>query len=155
MINLSLQQWAYKDFIINTSKEELDIDTIHHFLSKESYWAQGIAMEDVKKSIDNTTLCFGMYQINKDTNKKRMIGFARVISDLVTFAYLTDVFIVKDFKGLGLGKWLLETITNYDELKIRRILLMTEDGHTLYDKFGFETLDKPDLFMQIKGKGAL
>lgn len=112
-------------------------------------------MEDVIKSINNSAICFGMYYINPTNKEKKQIDFARVISDLVTFSYLTDVFILKNYRQKGLGKWLIKTITDYDELKIRRMMLSTDDGHYLYSKFGFKPLDKPNLFMQIKGKGAL
>ena len=127
---------------------------IFRFLTKESYWSKGISIEDVKKSIDHSTFCFGLYETTDD-NEKKQIGFARVISDLVTHAYIQDVFIIEGYRKLGLGKWLLDTITAFNELKIRRIMLSTDHAHSFYSKFGFEQLDKPDFFMQIKGKGAI
>ncbi len=148
------EEWKYKGFLITTDKTDLDIDAIYHFLSKESYWSKTISKDEVVKSINNSAICFGMYYMN-DNNEKTLIGFARVISDLVTFAYLTDVFVIKKYRNQGLGKWLIQTITDYHDLDIRRIMLSTEDGHALYSKYGFEALDKPKIFMQIKGKGAL
>lgn len=143
-------RWEYKDYLITVDKSDLEFDVIYEFLSNESYWSKGISKEDVIKSIKNSAICFGMY--NK---QKKQIGFARVISDLVTFSYLTDVFILKEYRQKGLGKWLIKTITDYEELKIRRIMLSTDDGHSLYSKYGFKALDNPNLFMQIKGKGAI
>ncbi len=105
--------------------------------------------------INNSSLCFGLYYINPIDGKKKQIGFARVISDLVTHAYLQDVFILTPFRKKGLGNWLLDIITNYEELNIRRIMLSTNDAHSFYAKFGFAPLDKPNFFMQIKGKGAI
>ncbi|WHY71199.1 GNAT family N-acetyltransferase [Fictibacillus enclensis] len=148
-------RWKYEDYLITVDKSDLELDVIYNFLSNESYWSKGISMEDVINSINNSVLCFGMYYIDPINKEKKQVGFARVISDLVTFAYLTDVFILKDFRKQGLGKWLIKIIIDYEELKIRRIMLCTDDGHTLYSKYGFASLDKPNLFMQIKGKGAI
>ncbi|MDM5196637.1 GNAT family N-acetyltransferase [Fictibacillus enclensis] len=148
-------RWKYEDYLITVDKSDLELDVIYNFLSNESYWSKGISMEDVINSINNSVLCFGMYYIDPINKEKKQVGFARVISDLVTFAYLTDVFILKDFRKQGLGKWLIKIIIDYEELKIRRIMLSTDDGHTLYSKYGFASLDKPNLFMQIKGKGAI
>ncbi|CDQ20061.1 GNAT family N-acetyltransferase [Halobacillus karajensis] len=147
--------WEHEDYLVTIDKGDLELDVIYKFLSKQSYWSKGISKEDVIKSINHSALCFGMYYINPDNKEKKQIGFARVISDLVTFSYLTDVFILPGYRNLGLGKWLLHIITNYDELDIRRIMLSTDDGHSFYSRYGFEPLDKPNVFMQIKGKGAI
>lgn len=146
--------WIKGEYQITTNKDDLDFDFIFRFLTKESYWSKGISKEDVGKSIDHSTICFGIYETTDD-NEKKQIGFARVISDLVTHAYIQDVFIVEGYRKLGLGKWLVETIIACNELKIRRIMLSTDDAHSFYSKFGFEKLDKPEFFMQIKGKGAI
>ncbi|MGJ9384466.1 GNAT family N-acetyltransferase [Salipaludibacillus sp. CF4.18] len=148
------EEWKYRNFLITKDKNDLDINAIYNFLSKESYWSKGISMDEVVKSIRNSALCFGMYHVNH-YNEKTLIGFARVISDLVTFTFLTDVFVIKEYRSQGLGKWLIQTITDYHELDIRRIMLSTDDGHSLYSEYGFEALDKPNVFMQIKGKGAI
>ncbi|QGH33762.1 GNAT family N-acetyltransferase [Gracilibacillus salitolerans] len=136
-------------------KDALDLEVIHNFLSNESYWSKGISKEDVIKSIRNSAFCFGMYFIDPIDKKRKQIGFARVISDLVTHAYLQDVFILAPYRNKGLGNWLLNTITNYEELKLRRFMLATDDGHSFYSKFGFQPLDNPNFFMQKKGKGAI
>jgi GNAT superfamily N-acetyltransferase len=116
---------------------------------------KSITQKQLHQNCGRTILSPLITYINPTNKKKKQIGFARVISDLVTFSYLTDVFILKDYRQKGLGKWLIKTITDYDKLKIRRMMLNTDDGHSLYSKFGFEPLDKPSLFMQIKGKGAI
>ena len=149
------KSWKSGDYIITVNKEDLDLEVIYNFLSNESYWSKEISKEDVIKSINNSAICFGLYYLNPVDKKKDQIGFARVISDLVTHAYLQDVFILAPFREKGLGNWLLDIITKYEELNIRRIMLSTDDGHSFYSKFGFKPLDNPDFFMQIKGKGAI
>ena len=130
------------DYCISTDKSRLDIHIIHHFL-KASYWATGIPLETVERSIAGS-LCFGVYHASEQ------IGFARVISDLATFAYLADVFILEAYRGQGLSKWLLETIMSHPDLHgLRRWMLATRDAHELYRKFGFETVKSPDRWMEI------
>lgn len=132
------------DYIISTDKSLLDVVLIHQFLGQESYWAQNIPIETVQRSIDNS-LCFGIYQGDQQ------VGFARIISDQATFAYLCDVFILPEHRGKGLSKWFIETISNWPSLQgLRRWVLVTRDAHTLYEQFGFTALDKPDFFMQRK-----
>ena len=129
---------------ISTDKARLDLDLIHRFLSQESYWALNIPMEVVQRSISNS-LCFGMY------DGTDQIGFARVITDQATFAYLADVFVLPDYRGRGLAKQLVATIADWPALQgLRRWVLATRDAHTLYTQFGFTALDQPDLFMQRK-----
>ena len=132
-----------KGFIISTDKSLLDVDMIYAYLSKESYWAKNIAEEKVKHSIENS-MCFGIY---KDGHQ---VGFARVVSDKATFAYLADVFIVGGFRGLGLSKWLVQTILAQPDLQgLRRWLLATADAHKLYNQFGFLPLTSPERWMGI------
>jgi N-acetylglutamate synthase-like GNAT family acetyltransferase len=132
------------DYTISTDKTKLDLDVIHQFLSQDSYWALNIPRELVQRAIDNS-LCFGVYHENQQ------VGFARVTSDLTTFAYLSDVFVVPAHRSKGLSKFLVETISNYPDLQgLRRWVLVTQDAHTLYAQFGFTPLDKPDLYMQRK-----
>lgn len=131
-----------KDYCISTDKSRLDIRVIHSFLNT-SYWAAGIPLETIERSIAGS-LCFGVYRASEQ------IGFARVISDLATFAYLADVFILEAYRGRGLSKWLLETILAHPDLQgLRRWLLATRDAHELYQKFGFEPFNKPDRWMEI------
>lgn len=132
------------DYTINTDKSRLDVALIHRFLSQESYWAQNVPLDVVQRSIANS-LCFGVY------HGDHQVGFARVITDQATFAYLADVFIVSEHRGNGLSKQLMATISNWPALQgLRRWVLATRDAHALYEQFGFMALDKPEIFMQRK-----
>ena len=138
-----------KGFSISTNKKHLDVDLIHDFLNQEAYWSKGIPKETVIKSIENTTLCFGVYKGEIGNEDIEQVGFARVITDLATHAYLCDVFILPDYRKLGLSKLLMEVITNHSELEgVRRFMLATNDAHSLYKKYGFNQIDNPELFMQ-------
>ncbi len=130
------------DVQISTDKSLLDIEVIFNFLST-SYWAKGRSLQVIKKSIQNS-LCFGVYL------GKKQVGFARVVTDYATFAYIADVFILEDHRGKGFSKKLMEIIIGYPELKnIRRWMLATKDAHNLYNKFGFQLLKNPERFMEI------
>ncbi|MFE4813748.1 GNAT family N-acetyltransferase [Peribacillus simplex] len=138
-----------KGFAISTNKKYLDVDLIHNFLNREAYWSKGIPKETVMKSIENTTLCFGVYKGEIGNEGSEQVGFARVITDLATHAYLCDVFILPEYRKLGLSKWLMDVITNHSELEgVRRFMLATNDAHSLYKKYGFNQIDNPELFMQ-------
>ncbi|GAB3566111.1 GNAT family N-acetyltransferase [Spirosoma luteolum] len=131
-------------YIISTDKSRLNVDLIHQYLSQESYWAQNIPRALVERSIEHS-LCFGVYW------HEQQVGFARVISDFATFAYLADVFILPDHRGQGLSKRLVAAIAAHPDLQgLRRFMLATRDAHSLYAQFGFTAIDKPDLFMQRK-----
>jgi len=120
----------------------MDIDLIHSFL-KRSYWAEGISKEIIRRSIEGA-LCFGVFENDKQ------VGFARMITDRATFAYLADVFIIEEYRGLGLSKWLMDVILSYPDLQgLRRIMLATRDAHELYKKFGFTPLNNVDRWMHI------
>jgi GNAT superfamily N-acetyltransferase len=119
------------EYEITTDKQRLDPERIHEFLANRSYWARGIPLEVVKRSIENS-LCFGVY------HRGGQVGFARVITDFATFAYLADVFIEQPHRGTGLGKWLVATILDHPGLAgLRTILLGTQDAHGLYERYGF------------------
>jgi N-acetylglutamate synthase-like GNAT family acetyltransferase len=134
--------WQKGSFIISTEKEKMDVAYIHHFLSTDSYWAENIPIEIVKKSIEGS-VCFGVFEGDKQ------IGFARVVTDTATFGYLADVFIDEMYRGCGLSKWLMETIMSHPELQgFRTWLLGTKDAHGLYAQFGFKQLDEPDRIMR-------
>ncbi|CAH0307176.1 hypothetical protein SRABI96_04830 [Peribacillus sp. Bi96] len=144
-----MDKWINNEFSISTNKKYLDLHVIHNFLSKEAYWSKGISKETVIKSIENTPLCFGVFKGELDNEDSEQIGFARVITDLATFAYLSDVFILPNYRKKGLSKWLMETITNHPELQgVRRFMLATNDAHSLYNKYDFEQIDNPKRFMQ-------
>lgn len=133
-------------FIISTEKEKFDIDFIYSFLNR-TYWAEGISKEIVSSSIEGS-LCFGVFESDKQ------IGFARMVTDKATFAYLADVFIIEEYRGRGLSKWLMEVIMSHPDLQgLRRIMLATRDAHELYKKFGFTPLNNVDRWMHIHDLG--
>jgi N-acetylglutamate synthase-like GNAT family acetyltransferase len=127
---------------ISKSAKDVDLDVVHGFLST-SYWAAGIPREVVARSIANS-LCFSLLSGN------RQVGFARVVTDQATFAYLADVFIIAEESGKGLGKWLIDEIVRDSRLQgLRRFMLATRDAHELYRKFGFSEMENPDRWMVI------
>jgi GNAT superfamily N-acetyltransferase len=136
------------NILISTDKSKLQLDIIHDYLSKKSYWAAGIPMQTVQKSIENS-MAFGVYL--PEENSLKQIGFCRIISDLATYAYLADVFVLEEYRGKGLSKLLMETVLKHPDLQgLRRWVLATADAHGLYAQYGFTPLDKPENFMQIK-----
>ena len=130
------------EYRITTDPDALDLSVIHGYLAR-SYWAEGIPRETVERAIASS-LCFGVY------HGPLQVGFARVISDRVTFAYLCDVFILEDYQGRGLGRWLMEVILAHPELQgLRRWMLATRDAHWLYRQYGFTALSAPERIMEI------
>jgi GNAT superfamily N-acetyltransferase len=125
------------------------IEVIHDFLVN-SYWAQGISQEVVRKSIEHS-LCFGVFYQPGDASSVLQVGFARVITDYATFAYLADVFVVEAHRGRGLAQRLLRTILEHPDLRgLRRWALATRDAHGLYARFGFHPLDDPKAHMELR-----
>ena len=139
--------WVNGEFEISTDPDRIDLIAVHQFLTN-SYWAKGIPVEIVQQSIQNS-LCFGIYR------EKQQVGFARVITDGATFAYLADVFILEPYRGRGLSKWLMECIIAHPQLQgLRRWMLATRDAHKLYGQFGFAPLKSPDRFMELHYPGV-
>jgi GNAT superfamily N-acetyltransferase len=137
-----MTEWQRGDFTISTDPARIDLDVVHGYLSA-SYWAPEIPRELVARSIAHS-LTFGIYR------GAAQVGFARVITDRATFAYLADVFVLEGSRGLGLGKWLMEVIMGHPELQgLRRWMLATRDAHGLYRQVGFEPVAKPEALMQI------
>lgn len=135
-------EWRRGEFLISTERERLDFETIHRFISKESYWGKGRAIEVVRRSVEGS-LPFGVYA------GERLVGFARVVTDYATFAWLADVFVLEEFRGRGLGRWLVETILAHPELQgFRRWVLATKDAHEVYRPFGFQELKRPERWME-------
>ncbi len=139
-----VKEYDSLDYTISMDKNKLQINYIHHYLSIESYWAKNIPIDTVKKSIKGS-ICFGVY------NQDAQIGFARVITDEATFAYLADVFIDENHRGKGLSKKMMAYIMAFLETKqLRRVMLATKDAHTLYEQFGFSPIPDPTKLMGIK-----
>ena len=132
-----------KTITISTDKSALDVSMIHQFLTERSYWAKGRTLETVQRSIANS-LCFGVYN-----EAGKQVAFARVVTDSAVFGWLLDVFVLEDYRGLGIGKQLMEAIVAHPDLKgLKRMGLGTDDAHELYRQYGFTELSKPDNMME-------
>ena len=141
-----MTEWRRDGFTISTDRSKLDRKAIHEFLAG-SYWATGIPREVVDRSIEGS-LCFGVFEGD------RQVGFARVITDSATFAYLADVYVLESHRGRGLAAWLMECILAHPELQgLRRWMLLTRDAHPLYRKSGFRDLAHPDRVMEMTFPG--
>jgi predicted GNAT family acetyltransferase len=144
-------------FLVSTDRSRLDLDVIHTFLT-HSYWAKGIPREVVARSVEHS-LCFGVYDLAEKKssllskagrNGAPQVGFARVVSDFATVAYLGDVFVLESHRGRGLGKLLMECITQHPALQgLRRWILLTRDAHGLYSQYGFTPLKAPERYMEL------
>lgn len=133
----------FEDFVITTDKNKMDIVAIHDFLSNYSGWSNNISLEKVQTSVDNS-LNFGLLHHDKQ------IGFARVISDFATIAYLGDIYILENYRGKGLSKKLMDTIMQHQSLQgLRRWILLTSTAVWLYKKYGFTNLPKPEIYMEL------
>ena len=134
------EEWRRGPFTISTDPARLDLDVVHGFLTT-SYWAGGIPREVVRRSIEGA-IAFGIFEGGAQ------VGFARVITDRATFAYLADVFVLEGWRGRGLSRWLMECIVAHPDLQgLRRWMLATRDAHGLYAKFGFTPLASPERWM--------
>ncbi|MEY4936012.1 MAG: hypothetical protein RIS64_2371 [Bacteroidota bacterium] len=130
------------DFQLTTDPDRMELAVIHHFLAHQSYWAKNIPFEVVKKAVENS-LNFGVF------HAASQVGYARVITDYTTIAYLGDVFVLPDYRGKGLSKWLMENIMNHPNLQgLRRWILLTADAHELYKQFDWKQIDKPERYME-------
>jgi GNAT superfamily N-acetyltransferase len=130
------------EYLLTADCQRIDVAATHAFLSR-SYWAEGISMDLVARSIASS-LCFGLF------HAERQVGFARVVTDRATFAYLCDVYVLEEHRGRGLGKWLVEELRSHPDLQgLRRFLLVTKDAHSLYAGLGFQPPANPAGFMEI------
>jgi GNAT superfamily N-acetyltransferase len=131
------------EYVISTDKNKLDVEVIYDYLSRRSYWARGRSLAIVQASIEHS-LCFGLYR------GEQQAGFARVVTDCATFGWLCDVFVLEDYRGLGLGKWLIEcTVAHPDVRDLPLLILATRDAHDLYRHYGqFEALANPEKWMR-------
>lgn len=135
------------DFTISTDKSKLQVDVIHNFL-KDAYWCKNLPVEILKKSIEHS-LCYGVYKGNEQ------IGFARIITDYAVTAHIADVFILEEYRGRGLAKWLMRCIMDNPDLSgLRSWSLKTADAHGLYAKFGFAAPQQPGMIMERKLKSS-
>ena len=129
-------------FRISSELKDMDLDAVHDYISK-SYWAKGIPIDTLKRAMQNS-ICFGVFD-----KVGAQVGFARAVTDCATYAYLADVYILEEHRGIGLSKWLMSEVLSHPSLQgLRRITLATRDAHGLYEKFGFKPLAKPEIFME-------
>ena len=146
------------EYVISTDPARLDLDVIHGFLTN-CYWAKGIPREVVARSIEHS-LCFGVYDGSSGLTPRlangaapgvpAQVGFARVVSDFATVAYLGDVFVVESHRGRGLSKWLMGCVLQHPALQsLRRWILLTRDAHGLYSQFGFTPVKAPERYMEL------
>src|SRR5262245_3600482 len=132
------------DYLLSTDPARLDIAEVHRALSEESYWALGRSLDVQRRAIEHSELVIGAY-----TADRAQVGFARMITDLATFAYLCDVYVLEPHRGTGLGTAMVKAIVEHPDVeKLRWQLLATRDAHGLYTKFGYRALDDPDRWMQ-------
>jgi GNAT superfamily N-acetyltransferase len=158
----AVMEYRRGEFLISTSHDRLSLDVIHGFLTS-CYWAKGIPREVVARSIANS-LCFGIYEescsaipgLAQDARPEApQVGFARVVSDFATVAYLGDVFVLESHRGRGLSKWLLECVMQHPALQnLRRWILLTRDAHGLYSQFGFSPVKAPEQYMELHKPGV-
>jgi GNAT superfamily N-acetyltransferase len=135
------------DFLISTDARLLDLSVIHDFLANRSYWSPGVPIDTVRRAVEGS-LSFGLYE------HSRQIGFARVVTDRATFAWLCDVFVLEEYRGRGLSKWLIGCVTSHPSLQgLRRFMLGTRDAHTLYSRFGFKPLADPARILEVHRPG--
>jgi GNAT superfamily N-acetyltransferase len=136
------REWRRGEYTISTDSERLDLAIIHDFVSNHSYWGRGRRIKTVQRALDHS-LNFGIFKNNQQ------VGFARVVTDFATFAWVADVFILEDHRGLGLAKWLMTSILSHPDLQgFRRWVLATKDAHELYRQFGFRELKRPERWME-------
>ena len=133
---------------ISTDRTRLDLDAIHLYLSETSYWARGRSYEQIATAIENS-LPFGLY------HGTEQVGFARVVSDWATFAWLADVYVLPEHRGIGLGKALVETVVEHPAVYgLPRVMLATADAHDLYERFGFAPLEAVERYMAIETRSV-
>lgn len=143
-----VQEYGRPGFLISTDPARLDVTAVHDYLSNHSYWAKDISREVVARSLENS-LCFGVYTVN--SSDYHQIGLARVITDYATCGYLSDVYILAEWRGQGLGKWLVSVILAHPGLQTaRKLTLDTRDAQGLYAQFGFQVNPTPENHMVFR-----
>lgn len=139
-------KWTKGEFTVSDAVGDVQVARVHAYLTR-SYWAEGISRELVARSVENS-LCFALLHGGVQA------GFARVVTDRATFGYLADVYVLDEYRGAGLGKWLIGCVMAHPELQgLRRIMLATRDAHGLYARHGFAAPKKPESLMEIRREG--
>jgi GNAT superfamily N-acetyltransferase len=147
-------EWQQGGYVVSTDKQRIDLNAVHDFLANRSYWAKGRTLDIIRRSIDNS-IVFGLYAQDA-AGADRQVGFARVVTDYATFAWLCDVFVSETSRGNGLGKWLIQCVVAHPELQNLRLwLLATRDAHGLYAKYGFKVVEEPGRWMTRREVAAV
>jgi GNAT superfamily N-acetyltransferase len=142
-----VREFRWKEFVISTDRERLDVNFIHEFLVT-SPWAEDIPRAKVERALQ-TSFCFGVYA------DIRQVGFARVVTDFATFAYICDFFIAESHRGQGLAKWLISSILESPEIKpLQRTCIVTAEAHGLYRQMGFMSVQRPDAYLELVNRDA-
>ena len=137
------------EYVISAERRHVDRDLVWHFLHNDSYWAAGIPRDVMERAVD-ASLCFSAFAGDPDTGAAQ-IGFARVVTDRATFAWLCDVFVLPAHRGNGVAKRLMEAVMGHADLAgLRNVLLATRDAHALYARYGFTPLAEPARWMAIR-----
>jgi GNAT superfamily N-acetyltransferase len=146
MLAHDITELTHGDYLISSDRARLDFEAIHAFLTRV-YWCEGISRELVERAARGA-LCFGVY------HPSGQVGFARVVTDAATFAYLSDVYVLEAHRGHGLSRALMGCIMDHPSLQgLRRFVLVTKDAHRLYEQFGFQAVDSPESYMEILRTG--
>ncbi len=145
-MDMSMVEFYSDGVTLSTERDLVNLTFAYRYLHEHMYWAKTLTFDDFERAVAHSAVVIGAY----DSKNGRLIGFARVVSDCATFAYLTDVFIVSEYRGRGLSKRIMEVIIHHPKLQgLRRFLLVTEDAQALYAKFGFEPLQDKENWMQL------
>ena len=148
MAEIKIVEYQQGKYTISTDPARLDLDAICAYLG-QSYWAANRPRETIERSLQHS-LCFGAYEV------ERQIGLTRAITDYATYAYLADVYILEEYQGQGLGKWLISTVMQHPDLQgLRLWSLRTRDAHGLYRQFGFHDLAKPEIWQEYRPDGSV
>jgi GNAT superfamily N-acetyltransferase len=142
----AMMEWTRGPYVISTDGGRIDIEAVHAFLT-QAYWSVGISYDVVRRAVEHS-LCFGLF------HEGRQIGFARVLTDYSKFAYLSDVYVLPEYRGQGLGRWLIQVVFGHPELKDFNWMLCTRDAHGLYQQEGFVPLPNPEMYMVKKSRGS-
>lgn len=136
-------------YVVSSDSKHVDRELVWRFLHDEAYWSLGVPREIVERAID-ASICFSAFGGEPETGAAQ-VGFARVVTDKATFAWLCDVFVLPDHRGKGVAKQLMDAVMSHPELQgLRNVMLATRDAHGLYARYGFTPLAEPARWMAIR-----
>jgi GNAT superfamily N-acetyltransferase len=146
-VALSIIEYQFREYEISTDPKRVDSGVVHGFLANHAYWSMGRARETIEVSIRHSAVVCGAYEPSGN-----LVAFARAVTDLATFAWICDVFVLPDHRGQGVGKTVARTIVQHPALKnLQRQILATSDAHGVYSEVGFVPLQQPENWMERPG----